>query len=267
MPLNEIASVVHIVALLAVPIALARDACVQPTAFRAPLVVLIALSAPHARAQDVTDDARLGIIIAHPIVDDVSGAPYVWFDDRTGGAKTYRVSFPNVIYRVRPWLQGSGGLIVNWTDDQVSGNTRELRPFAGVKAFLPNSAHIHLYELTRLEWRRMTNTENNTITREWRLRTRPGVEFPLSERAWQPGTLYGLANGEVFVEHGFVNALRFMFGAGYIKSDRVRIELNYVVEQSRQSSSDALANSDNSFRLDFKYSFAEGLHHKQEGPE
>ena len=241
--------------------------CVQPTALFVTLVVLIVLSAPHARAQDVTDDGRVGVIFAHPIADDVSGAPYFWFDDQTGGVKTYRVSFPNVIYRVRPWLQGVGGLIVNWTDNHASGNTRELRPFAGVKVFLPNSAHIHLYELTRLEWRRITNTENNTITREWRFRTRPGVEFPLSERAWQPGTFYGLANGEVFVEHDFVNALWFMFGAGYIKSDRVRIELNYVTELSRRSSSDALAYSDNSFRLDFKYSFAEGLHHKQEGPE
>jgi hypothetical protein len=85
----------------------------------------------------------------------------------------------------------------------------------GAKVFVPNSAHIHLYNWTRFEWRRVTNTDSDTITREWRFRTRPGVEFPLSARAWQPGTFYGLANGELFVAHDFVGAVRLMSGGGY----------------------------------------------------
>src|SRR5262249_34143465 len=109
------------------------------------LAVLIALGAAHARAQDVTNHSRIGMSIAEPVGGELAGAPYVWFDDQTGGVKTCRVSFPNVICRVRPWLQGWGGLIVNWTDNQASGNTRELRPFAGVKVFFPNSAHVHAY--------------------------------------------------------------------------------------------------------------------------
>ena len=88
-----------------------------------------------------------------------------------------------------------------------------------------------------------------------------------SARAWQSGTFYGLANGELFVEQHFVDAARFMSGAGYIKNDRVRIEFNYVFELSRKSASDALAYSDNSFRLDLKFSFKEGLFHRQDGPE
>lgn len=145
-------------------------------AVHAILLVVVSLGASHARAQEVTEDGRVAVIFAHPtILDDFSGAPYVWFDDQTGGVKSYRVAFPNIIYHVRPWLQGWGGLIVSWRDDQASGNTRELRPYVGVKVFVPNSAHIHLYDWTRLEWRRITNTESNTITREWRFRTRPGV--------------------------------------------------------------------------------------------
>jgi hypothetical protein len=240
----------------------------QHIAFRACVLLLVALAAPHADAQEVTDDGRVGVIFAHPIVlDEFSGAPYVWFDNQTGGVKSYRVAFPNIIYHARPWLQGWGGVIVTWKDDQASGNTRELRPYVGVKVFVPNSAHIHLYDWTRFEWRRVTNTDRDTITREGRFRNRPGVEFPLSARAWQPGTFYGLANAELFVERDFVNALRFMSGAGYVRNDRVRIELQYVFELSRKSSSDALAHSDDSFRLDVKLSFKEGLHHKQEGPE
>jgi hypothetical protein len=238
----------------------------QPIALGALLFVVVALGAHSASAQEeVTDDGRVGLILAHPIAGEFSGAPYVWFDDQTGDVQTYRVSFPNVIYRARPWLQGLGALIVNWTDGRPSGNTRELRPYVGVKVFLPNSANIHLYELTRFEWRRITNTANDTVTRERRFRTRPAVEFPLSARAWQPATFYGLANGEIFVEHRFVNAVRFMSGAGYIKNDRLRVEFQYVLELSRKASTDALAHSDNSFRLEFKFSLKQGLLVKQEG--
>jgi hypothetical protein len=232
------------------------------------VVILLAFISPGARAQSVTDDGRVGVVFAHPtIVDDVSGKPYVWFDDQTGGVTQFRVAFPNLIYHATPWLQGWSGLIVDWKNNLSSGDTRELRPYIGVKVFLPNSAHIHVFDWTRYEYRRTTNTDTDTVTRVWRFRTRPGVEFPLSAQAWQPGTFYGLANGELFVEHNFVDAVRFMFGAGYIKNDRVRVEFNYVFQLSRNSSSDALAYSDNSFRLDFKYSFRQGLLHKQNGPE
>ena len=70
---------------------------------------------------------------------------------------------------------------------------------------------------------------------------------------------YGLANTELFVQHRFINALRFMSGAGYIKNDRFRIEFQYVLNLSRKASTDPLAYTDNSFRLDFKFSFKEGL--------
>jgi hypothetical protein len=232
------------------------------------VLVLAALCVARVGAQDVTNDGRVGVIFAHPtLFEDLSGAPYAWADDHTGGVTSYRVAFPNVIYHVKPWLQGWSGVIVEWKNGSSSGDTREFRPYVGVKVFVPNSVHIHIYDWTRYEWRRTTNTDNNTVTRVWRFRTRPGVEFPLSTRAWQPGTFYGLANAELFVEHNFVDAVRFMSGAGYIKNDRVRIEFNYVLELSRSSSSDALAYTDNSFRLDFKYSFREGMHHKQGGPE
>jgi len=54
----------------------------------------------------------------------------------------------------------------------------------------------------------------------------------------------------VFVEHDFVDALWFASGVGYINAGRVHIESQYVPELSRKSSTDALACSDNSFRLD-----------------
>jgi len=239
-----------------------------PFVLRACALMLIALGSTSAHAQDVADDGRVAVTFAHPtLLDRVSGAPYVWVDDQTGSITSYRVAFPNLIYHATPWLQGWGGLIVNWKNDPTSDDTRELRPYIGVKVLVPNSAHIHVFDWTRYEFRRTTNTDKDTVTRVWRFRTRPGVEFPLSTHAWQPGTFYGLANGELFVEHHFVDAVRFMSGAGYIKSDRLRIEFNYVFELSRNSSSDVLAHSDNSFRLDFKFSFKEGLLRRQDGPQ
>jgi hypothetical protein len=231
---------------------------------------LIAVAAQSAGAEDttpVTNDTRMGAVFAHPIIGDFDGKPYVWFDDQTGGVKSLRVSFPDVIYRARPWLEGWGGLSVTWKDNEASGNTRELRPYVGVKVFLPNSAHIRLYDLTRFEWRRITNTDSDTITREQRLRTLPGVEFPLSERAWQPRTFYGLANVEMFVQNNFVNSLRFASGVGYIGKDRIRLEFQYVALLSRKSSGDQLAYSGNSFRLDLKFSFKQGLINTLEGSE
>ena len=232
------------------------------------MLALVASGASHARAQDVANDGRAEVVLAHPtFLDRLSGAPYFWFDDQTGSVTSFRVAFPNIIYHATPWLQGWGGLIVTWKDDESSGDTRELRPYVGLKIFMPNSAHLHLFDWTRVEWRRTTNTDNDTVTRVWRFRTRPGVEFPLSAHAWQPGSFYGLFNGELFVEHGFVDEVRFMSGAGYIRSDRVRLEFNYVFELSRNSPSDVLAQSDNSFRFDVKLSFKEGLLHKQAGPD
>src|SRR5262249_25906276 len=110
------------------------------------VVLLTASFMPRsAHGQDVTNDGRVGVTFAHPlIVDDFSGAPYAWFDDQTGGVKSYRVAFPNIVYHATPWLQGWGGLIVNWKDDEASGNTRELRPYVGVKVFVPNSAGVHV---------------------------------------------------------------------------------------------------------------------------
>jgi hypothetical protein len=232
------------------------------------VIAVVAFGPSAARGQDIANDGRIGVAFAHPtIFDHVSGAPYLWFDDQTGGVKSYRAAVPNLIYHASSWLQGWTGLIVTWKDGPAAGDTRELRPYAGVKVFVPNSAHIHVYDWTRFEWRRTTNTDNDTITRVWRFRTRPGVEFPLSARAWQRGTFYGLANGELFVEHDFVDAVRFMSGAGYIQNDRLRIEVQYVLELSRKAAADALAYSDNSFRLDLKYSFKQGLLHRQQGPE
>src|SRR5262245_45588398 len=85
------------------------------------LLMAIGFASRGARAQDVTNDGRVGIVLAHPtIVDSLSGEPYFWFDDQTGDVTQFRVAFPNLIYHATPWLQGWGGVFVNWKN-QASG--------------------------------------------------------------------------------------------------------------------------------------------------
>ena len=74
------------------------------------------------------------------------------------------------------------GMSVAWKQVEAPGNsTRELRPYVGAKVRVPNSAHIHLYDLTRLEWRRITNTDEDTVSRAVRFRTRPSVRQSSSQ--------------------------------------------------------------------------------------
>ena len=240
-------------------------------AARACVLGLAVVLARGASAQDnasTVNDYRAEITFAHPIAGRFSGAPYVRFDDQTNATKVYRIAFPVVMYEATSWLQGWSGLYVNWNVAEEPGDsTREIRPYVGVKVSVPNSVHIHLYDLSRFEWRRITNTSSDAVTSEVRFRTRPSVEFPLSSRAWKPGTYYGLANVEAFVEHGFLNELRFGSGAGYIASDRLRIGIEYVAELTRSAPSKALVYSTSSFRLNIRFSFAEGLLQMLEGPE
>src|SRR5215471_16906607 len=84
-------------------------------------LAVVALVAPRAHAQDVTDDGRVAVVFAHPLfLDKFSGIPYVWFDDQTGSVTSYRIAFPNVIYHAKPWLQGWSGVILDWKNDPAT---------------------------------------------------------------------------------------------------------------------------------------------------
>src|SRR5262245_23769837 len=88
---------------------------------RAVAFALVVVGVLRAHAQDVSNDGRMKVTVAHPtILDELSGAPYFWFDYQSAGVKSYRIAFPNLIYQATSWLQGWGGLIVTWRDSQAS---------------------------------------------------------------------------------------------------------------------------------------------------
>jgi hypothetical protein len=231
-------------------------------------IALVVVRGAHAQSSPpAADGYRAELTLAHPIAGGFAAAPYVSVEDKTSST-AFRVAFPVATYRATSWLEGWGGISVTWTDAEAPGSsTRELRPYGGVKIYVPNAAHVRLYGLSLLEWRRITNTDSDVLTSRMRFRTRPSVEFPLTSRPWQPRTFYGLANIEAFVEHSFVDALRFASGAGYIAKDRMRIEFQYVAKLTRNSPDTALLYSASSLRLNVKLSFSEGLLRRLEGDD
>ncbi len=100
----------------------------------------------------------------------------------------------------RRWVQIWGGIVGLYTDNQASADKLEVRPFGGVKLFLPNHLKWNIYNFTRYEYRAIEDRATHDWIGSSRVRSRFGVEFPLTprERTWQPKTFYGLADVEPY---------------------------------------------------------------------
>ena len=111
-------------------------------------------------------------------------------------------------------------MVTEYTDNERSADKLELRPFAGVKLFVPNDIKWTLYNFTRYEFRDTQNLDTHDWTAYSRLRSRFGVEFPLTsrERAWEPRTWYGLADVEPIFrfDHNTIDPLYVRGGIGYV---------------------------------------------------
>jgi len=225
------------------------------------LAGLLALS---ARAQDeVANEYRSTLSIQHPILRDLTGFGDFEYDNNPrNDYQAYEALWPALTYSVYHWLQVSGGLTSRYTDNEQKADTFELRPFAGVKLFAPNDFKWTLYNYTRYEYRDTQNLDTDDWTAYGRVRSRFGVEFPLTsrERAWQPRTWYGLADVEPVYrfDHDTIDPLYVRGGVGYVFNDRLRLEFVYYAEFAR-SSSGSLAYAENIFQLNLKLGLSEGL--------
>jgi hypothetical protein len=161
--------------------------------------------------------------------------------------------------RVQLW----GGLISTYTDNEESANQLELRPFSGVKVFVPNAIKWNIYNFSRYEYRALEDLETHDWNNYSRIRTRFGVEFPLTsiERAWQPKTWYALADVEPYYrfDKDRIDPLRVRGGIAYVLSDRVRVEFIYHAQFTRPAGSSGLEYTDNIFRLNIKLAMAKKL--------
>jgi hypothetical protein len=230
---------------------------------RAALVLALLSMLTAARAQDRTDQYRLTLNLTAPITTNLDANPMLgFFGNPDNRSQNYRLQWPAVTWITAKWLQLSGGLLTQYTDNHEAADQLLLRPFAGVKLFVPNQAHLVLYNFTRYEFVASENLDPWTWNSYSRIRSQFMAEVPLTtgERAWKPQTWYTLVAVEPFYRfdrHQF-SPLRVGGGIGRVLKDKVRVELTYQA-QFTQSGSSGLAWTENIIQLNFRVGLKEGL--------
>lgn len=225
--------------------------------------VTVLVTPLHAADDDVSNEYRVRVSPHHNIHGRLRAFSHLEY--RNNPEEDYQVmdiGWPGLNYSVKDWLQLSGGLLTRYTDDEHRADRLELRPFAGVKLFLPNRAKLNLYNLTQYEFRNLEDLDTHEWTEIHRLRSRFGVEFPLTTRAraWQPKTWYGMAEVEPFYrfDDDKIDPFRVRGGLGHILSDSVRVELSYYANFTRPDGG-SLKHTGNFFQLNFKVGLNRGV--------
>ena len=228
------------------------------------LLLFVAACPVRAADDDRSNEYRTDVALEHPIAGDLTGLfdpGYRWNPDLE--YRTFTILWPGLIYKAAGWAQVSVGLRTFYIDNENSADQLELRPYAGVKLFLPNKLKWNIYNHTRYEFR----DTQNLVTHDWsgysRIRTQFGVEVPLTsrQRAWNPRTWYGRTDVEPFYrfDQNAVDPLRAEVAFGYILNDRIRLEMVYSAEFSRPSGSSSLEFTKNIISLNIKIGLQKGL--------
>lgn len=226
------------------------------------LAVLIELTARDGSGQE-SEIYRFTLAVNHPIVGNLTGGFTLdYYNNPNQDYQRYQVTWPQATYTVMPWLQLSGGLLTRFTDNEGTADMLELRPYGGVKLFVPNQWQWNIYNYTRYEYHALKNLDTNDWSDRNRLRSQFGVEVPVAsrQRVWKPKTSYALASVEPFYrfDTGEIDPLRLSAGIGYVLNGRLRIEFLYYAAFSR-SSGDVLRYNESIFQLNFRLGLKEGL--------
>jgi uncharacterized protein (TIRG00374 family) len=235
------------------------------------LLLSVAAFPVRAADDDPSTEYRTGVALQLPILRNLSGTlnpGYRWNPDLK--YQTFTMGWPALTYKAAHWAQVSGGLRTLYTDNQNSADKLELRPYAGLKLFLPNKLKCNIYNHTRYEFR----DTQDFATHDWsgysRIRTQFGMEVPLTsrEQAWHPTTWYGRVDVEPFYrfDKNTVDPLRAEVALGHILSDHVRLELVYSAQFTRPSGASSLEFTENIISLNFKIGLKEGLLHSLLNP-
>jgi hypothetical protein len=238
------------------------------------LLFLLALnSLPSLAQSDKGNEYRITLFPSHKVTEKITGFAYlgyVWNPEKK--YQTYYLGWPAACYTIKPWIQIWGGLVGLYTHNENSSNKLELRPFVGPKFFLPNKLKWNIYNFTRYEFRATQDRETHDWNNINRLRSRFGVEIPLSSlaKAWQPSTFYCLADVEPYYrfDKGLVDPFRIRGGIGYImKSLPLRIEFIYHAQYTHPVAGEGLKFTDNIFRLNIKLGLNKGIINKLNNPD
>jgi hypothetical protein len=228
-------------------------------------LLLLTVCASIARGDDNEndDEYQFNLNPHHGVTDQLDVFGNLGYREQPDNFSKYRFGWPGLIYTPARWLQLWGGLDSYYTDNYDSADTLELRPFTGVELFVPNKAKIRLYNFTRYEYRAIENLDNHGWDKYSRIRSRFGVEIPLTSRAgaWEPKTFYGLTDVEPFYrfDKGEWDPVRVRGGLGYIVNNRLRAEIIYTAQFTRSSPDNSLDFTDNILELNIKIAFEKGV--------
>lgn len=219
-----------------------------------------------AFAQDdpASNEYRVTLFPSHPIKGNMTGFGYLGYvANPDKNYTTYYVGWPGVTYTPNKVAQYWGGAFYTYTNNEISADKLEVRPFLGLKLFLPNDRKMNLYNFTRYEYRAIQDRTTHDWNGIHRVRTRFGVEAPLGSRehAWKPGATYGIADAEPFYrfDRHTIDPLRWRVGLGHVFENRVRVEFIYHAQYTRVGADSPLEYTDNIWRLNIKIGLKQGL--------
>jgi len=215
--------------------------------------------------EDIGNEYRITLFPSHKVTDNIGGfgyLGYVWNPEKN--YQTYYLGWPCATYTPKTWMQFWGGLIGAYTNNEDKSDLLELRPFAGVKLFLPNNLKWNIYNFTRYEYRALQDRETKDWNNYGRLRVRFGAEIPFTkrEKAFQPRSLYGLADIEPYFrfDKNWVDPMRIRAGIGYVmKSVPIRIEFIYHAQFTQPDKESGLGYTDNIYRVNIKLGMHKGI--------
>jgi len=144
--------------------------------------------------------------------------------------KSLYFSPPGLIIRPKPWIELWGAVFGIYNENEEVYDTLEVRPLVGVKLYVPNTLKMNMFSWTRFEYRRFSTNGSRSNNSVPRLRNRLGIEFPMRQAtAWNPGTLYGLADVEPVYRYdeARLDYTRLRGGIGYVLNKTWRAEFIY----------------------------------------
>ncbi|PWU13623.1 MAG: hypothetical protein C5B50_19030 [Verrucomicrobia bacterium] len=228
--------------------------------------LLLALLLGSGHAQGANDAYRLTSLPWYDLSDKFTVyARLSYTFDPSQESHNFNFLSPGLYYTASPWLQIWEGLINRYTDNQNKTDQLELRPYLGLKLFVPNDLKINFYNFTRYEYRAIEDLDTHNWQYHNRIRSRFGAEIPLTsrDRAWQTRTVYALVDVEPFYtfdEHA-INPLNVSGGIGYVLNHHIHLEFSYYAHFER-SNGGPLEFSENIFRLNVKI----GLNREERAP-
>jgi hypothetical protein len=165
------------------------------------------------------------------------------------------------------WYLAEAALELHYTNDPQAQNIKEVTLFIGQRFFFKNfieSIHLQLpYFYLRLD-ERFLNYDDGTSDQKIRLRPRLGGRFILNNIFIDENTWYIPFYVEYFINFNgeaferFAARNRVMTGVGYAFTQRLRTELNYYAQRSRNTNEESFVKSDMMFQVAVRYYFLKG---------